>query len=339
VRVRRNVLRRIIKGEADAPGDWGPVTDAEKKLGGVRDRGMSTVQGEEGWRFRTVIVTNLPPVLRNESALREFFEESLRPSPSLPASPESLGDPESSPSPSYGGKNDTPLDTDYELITSIILVRKQSELNELFAKYRECQHQLETAHCRLAENAMEWVAAKVKAETKGSNAVPRNRYKLSNPFGAKALETNEDEEKEAREGDSILLSTLRDFLPSSPHPLEAQGFPKSLWTALRSLDPLLLDRFQPLYKLHHFRGARVPANDYWLAKLNLTMLLLEEKRSRPDAFTSASSAFVTFERVGDARRARREIRLRKGQKVFSVECKVRPAPEVSCRGLGRGEQY
>ena len=84
----------------------------------------------------------------------------------------------------------------------------------------------------------------------------------------------------------------------------------------------------PLHKLRHFHNQSVPSIDYHLAKLNLLSTLIEDKRADPEAFEVASSAFVTFNKSADARRARKELAKRPGSKVFTVECKVKGAPET-----------
>jgi hypothetical protein len=96
----------------------------------------------------------------------------------------------------------------------------------------------------------------------------------------------------------------------------------------------LLDRFHPLKRLRRFRGQSVPAIDYWLTKLNIQMSLIDDLRARPDQFGAASTAFVTFERVEDSIRAKRELggrhlkakAIARGGKV--LEFRVKAAPEA-----------
>ncbi|KAM0746818.1 hypothetical protein T439DRAFT_329510 [Meredithblackwellia eburnea MCA 4105] len=173
--------------------------------------------------------------------------------------------------------------------------------------------------------------------------------------GSAAPPPMELESTTARLGDSHLVSLLTPFLPAMPdsHHLMPPTTPSSptsqsmtaaatatertirpegsLWEVLRSVDSKLLDRFQPLHKLNHFRGQKVPAIDYWLMKLNLLEALIDDKvRSSPESFEPASSAFITFHRMEDSRRARHELRTRPGASVTRgvFECKVTWAPEV-----------
>lgn len=337
IRVRRNVLRALIRGDDEAQSQDGEekIGDERKETAGSGSSGIALVSGpDRGWRYRTVLMRNLPVAMRSEAAIREYFEEHLRPTgtldpdsstPSTPISPPLSTKPFVVKAVEMTDREKSNMDDLPPLITTIVLVRKQSELNELFLKFRDVQHQLETAHCTLAQSVMAWVALKVAAETAPLSKT--TRMTLFARFHKKPVELSADEEREAREGDTELLTALRGFLPSGTPPLDSNNHPRSLWSVLHSLDPLLLDRFQPLHKLRHFHNQSVPSIDYHLAKLNLLSTLIEDKRADPEAFEVASSAFVTFTVSADARRARNELSKRPGSKLFTVECKVKGAPE------------
>ena len=80
---------------------------------------------------------------------------------------------------------------------------------------------------------------------------------------------------------------------------------KTIWDALLSLPRSVLDPYQPLIHLNSlFRGKTVPTIDYYTAKLRVLTSLITEARSLPlSGYDPVSTAFVTFDTPGDARRA------------------------------------
>lgn len=337
IRIRRNVLRALLKDELERHQEEKVLPPREPRPADLQD------EREVGWRFRTVLMRNIPPAMRSEEALREYFEghllgktpvnpHSSHTSISMPPSPD---DSKASfpPPPREKSTNDEP---DRPLISDIIVVRRQQELNELYSKYRAVEYALESAHCALAENVMRFVKLKVAEEERVKAGRPPKRrpfVSLQRLIRRKEEEVSEDVERLAREGDSQLVDALRGFLPGASPPLDSSGQPRSLWSVLHDLhdNPVLFDRFQPLFKLRHFRGQSIPSIDYHLAKLNLLATLIKDKRSHPESFEAAPSAFITFERASDARRARKELKWRPGGKVFAgkiLECKVKMAPEM-----------
>ena len=64
IRVRRNVLRALIRGddEGQSQDDEEKVgEDARKETAGSGSSGIALVSGpDRGWRYRTVLVRNLP---------------------------------------------------------------------------------------------------------------------------------------------------------------------------------------------------------------------------------------------------------------------------------------
>ncbi|KAK4058594.1 hypothetical protein OIO90_000038 [Microbotryomycetes sp. JL221] len=363
LRVRRNTLRSLLRSqgkltvnEQDQTKKGGkslpPIVPPERRPDDLRD------ERPTGWRHRTVLVRNIPPALRSEVALAAYFEQGLRGTLSS-NEPTPPGSTNVSPAMSNKPFTDKPVMITMEpimsnesttekpqekvalppLISEIVLVRKQGELNDLFNKYRAVQHELENAHCMLVENVMAFVKAKVRIEQRLQRGEPeqtqgeRIRGALMAPFRSRKAKLTEEMEMTAREGDAQLVSALRCFLPGQPPSIDSAGQTVTLWQAvhdLHSQNPRLFDRFQPLFKLRHFRGQKVPSIDYHLTKLNLLATLVEDQRANPERFEPASSAFVTFEKASDARRARTEMKSRNQRKTFgtrSLECKVKKAPE------------
>lgn len=338
LRVRRNELRRLLRDDAervrlssDTPvrEDFSPELDP------------SIPPADLGWRYRTVLVRNIPVELRSEAALKQYFEERFstataasEPSPGAaattypPPSTDIKSPPRSSESSSI-----TETGSEEPLVAEIVLVRRQTELNELwFVKYAAVLHDLETAHVLLARNVMDWVRERVEREESArTGIVKQSPWQWFRTKGQRVVGRREqhDVEKDARAGDALLLETLRPFLalPSTEDPL-----PETIWDALerlRQADPAILDRFQPQQRLRHFRSATVPAIDYHLTKHNLLFSLIEDQRAPADEIEPASTAFVTFSRASDARRARADLgwtrfrRLRRG-KVFELRAKMAP---------------
>ena len=287
---RRKELRSFIKEETDSLGSGGnetsPNHDATIRRDGVRPEDV-------GWRFKTVMMRNLPPSLRSEAAIREYFEHHLQCSPSLSQSPF-----QSSSTPSTPKADSNHVDPHTHSIVNIIIVRKQDELNIKYRQRQDSLALLEAAHVSLALNVMKFVEKKVKSETEP----PRRRLFR----WRRAKEEVSDAEEMI--GDTLLVDTLRGFVAGTEPPVDAYGRPISIWTVLHSLPRHLLDARQPLLRLKHFRGQHIPAIDYHLTKLNLFTSLVEDDRSHSEEnFSPTPAAFVTFSDAKTARRARKEI--------------------------------
>ncbi|SCZ98412.1 BZ3500_MvSof-1268-A1-R1_Chr7-1g09128 [Microbotryum saponariae] len=339
VRIRRNNLRRLLRDEADflAKGNTGSA------FAGSEPRPMNPDDERPvGWRWRTILMRNIPPAMRSDEAIREYFESALRyggePSSSdvdkleckeaeaieMKSSRRAL--PPTSPRSSSSAHP--------RLISDIILVRKQNELNELYVKLRAVQHELESAHTELAQNVMKFVTAKVEEQRRRDEGLPIKKSFWRRLFKQKKATVDEDLESVARQGDHKIIDALRKFLVDPDQPLD-YGEPGAFWIALNALhssDITLLDRFQPLVQLKHFyNGQKVPSIDYHLAKMNLLTRLIEEIRANPEQIEIASSALITFESATDARRARKELKPRMhGRHRFgqqALACKIEIAPE------------
>lgn len=331
VRIRRNTLRAILREEANQQ-DVQPKDEKAVVAPVLREPRPLNPRDERpvGWRWRTVLVRNIPLGMRSESALREYFSQKLRsgtPSPEDKThfSPSSNTHAFESPDPSASSgpvalRSESPA----PIISEIVLVRREAELNELFNKYRAAQNELEEAHVELVERVMAFIKTTIAAEGRRARGERdraswwtkvRSSIKM---FRTKAEVLSEEAQRLAREGDARLVEALRCYLPGGSAPVDKSGEPKLLWEVMHELrmeSPMIFDRFQPLFKLKKFRGQAVPSIDYHLAKLNLLATLIEDKRANPEQFEMASSAFVTFERAADARRVRKRFKWREGFKV------------------------
>ncbi|BGP68500.1 hypothetical protein NBRC10513v2_001833 [Rhodotorula toruloides] len=324
LRMRRRELRKLLADSAERRQRLSETGAAQKPLDVAFSPELdpSITDDELGWRYRTVLVRNIPPRLRSEEAIRSYFERHLR--ESSPSSSTDQYPPISRDDKKLSQHTDTPL------ISEVVLLRRQTELNELyFTKYQEVLHQLETAHVELARNVMDWVREEVRKQelAKQGLAPPMTPWGwIKEHIGRRR--TAGDIEQDARAGDAALLTALRPFLDSAT---DLQS--RTLWAALaalRSDHPSILDRFQPLIRLRRFRSASVPTVDYFLAKHNLLYSLIEDQRSQKETVEAASTAFVTFARAEDARRARKELRYRPVGKIYgrmTLEWKVKMAPE------------
>lgn len=316
VRIRRNVLRSLLANSL-SPSQSRNSHETRLQIQNEPDAqpsDPSISSSDKGWRFRTVLVRNIPESMRSEEAIRDYFEWHLRAgentSNSPPGSPPNgvtspIEKPPKAPSPAISTKPFPDLSLNVKsssrrpLISAIVIVRKQGELNEQWAKYIEVQCQLEAAHVALAQNVANWVKAKLKAIQKAELAANRLAesgkletspkevdIKKLRPFWRfwetktekEQRKLEEDAEKNSREGDDTIVDALREFVEGDVIESldEKTGETRSIWTALHDLEPALLDRFQPLFKLKHFRGQAVPSIDYFLTKLNLLQRLIED---------------------------------------------------------------
>lgn len=379
---RRRVIRRYQHDEderfAQQPSTPSTTSDAPPISTSSLD--VACADTARGWRFRTLLVRNIPPHLRSESALAQYFEYYLIEQRLINFDPNDLtsgdGTPAAGVSAAIGGyvaaggkvmkaqlrktgmvgalsgKPFVPRAPGPEgapvcsaLISSIVLLRRENELNELCKKRWDVQHQLEAAHTQLAQNVLEFAKHRTAQIERGEP--PTTTFR---PWYSPVKMTRPLTEVEllAREGDDELVERLRPYLSGEraeqtkvehgtvePDAASIEANAKatdpdalkqsSVWTVLHDLPPLMLDRFQPLHKLKHFRGQKVPTVDFLAKKLNLLSALIDDKRAHIDAYEPASTAFVTFRKLEHAKQARRFIRTRPGGKPF--ECKLSVAPE------------
>lgn len=308
----------------------------------------------EGWRQRTLLVTNLPATMRDEASIRRYFEEFLRPDDDAshevqqsqqgsvvelrPSQSQDGGTARTSPT-APGPSSDSKAQRNMRSpVQTVVVVRKMNELSAMLSRRQEILQQLEAAHVKLAQTVMGKVAHR-----KGKLLHPRKPwYKFGRPVKAEQGSSPASEEatsngKETHaEKKSIdeLVQRLGRFLPSDlPANDEStarlnsdHGDVKSVqsfWEELSNCPRELLDPYQPVTSLSAlFRGQKVPTIDYLLTKLNLLTALVAEMRARPPTeYEATSTAFVTLRDPRQARMVWREL-------SAQIVIKVRMAPEV-----------
>ncbi|PSR70501.1 hypothetical protein PHLCEN_2v13652 [Hermanssonia centrifuga] len=317
------------------------------------------------------MVTNIPPSLRSEKDLKEYFEYYLsRPLVKSTMGVTSAVQPgfidrslafvfnktrllasrlhkwygdsgithSAAPEESHG--DNKPNTCEAPLIERVVLVRKMSDLASLLEKREEVLKNLETAHIKLARNALKAVSEALGPKSKterlrsAANSLTFGQLASTFPTGSLDLEAGTDDG--ADEGEDrlhLLVRTLAPYvedLRSTGHDSHAHSrwprwlradkasFPctsstqkarakpeKTVWEALLSLPRSTLDAYQPLIHLSAlFRGKTVPSIDYYTAKLNLLTALITEKRAQSTAsYPAMPTAFLTFADPADARRA------------------------------------
>lgn len=321
VRARRNIIRKLVKRRLppNKAKLWLSKTMSKKQTDRIvqeyDDEPYANVRDgkEQGWQQRTVMIRNIPENMRTEQGLLDYFTRHLRPDKedvktanfvkrqfNRHARHRVRGT-----APATGEKGST-------LISNIILVRKQAELNSLYIKYKQQLGLLETSQCQTVANAYEHVNKLREAET---NPKKHHFWQRKDP-----VVSDED-----RADDEVLKKAFEPFLGPSPR----LDDPYAVWKMIDALEPRLLDRFQTLIKLKRF-GQKVPATDYHLTKLNLLAALIKEKREHVEADELTGTAFVTFESVDDALFVRRYLTAKPGGIKYAgraFECLVSPAPE------------
>ncbi|KAI0697898.1 hypothetical protein BC835DRAFT_1336744 [Cytidiella melzeri] len=323
-----------------------------------------------GIRTRTVMVRNIPPGLRSEKDLKEYFEYYL----SRPIAKPAIGV-TSSATPGTIDRllalmynkgtqmfsrmlktrvkaavdlsSDQPADKQDALeapqIEGVVIVRKMSELASLLERREDALRLLETAHIKLARNALASVSQAMAPSSKAmilKTAASRMSFGFAFRGSLSAdvegvAPSEENAEGEGEDRMTLLIRTLSPFLPSTEDTKEygtlsrflartlrvdqavelrmgatqkAPAIPRehhTVWDALLSLPRSTLDAYQPLIHLSTlFRGKTVPAIDFYTAKLTLLTSLITEKRAQPITdYIPMSTAFVTFNDPVDARRA------------------------------------
>lgn len=132
------------------------------------------------------------------------------------------------------------------------------------------------------------------------------------------------------EGPETEGAAIPTYPPTSPPPNTTPALDSrarvTIWEVLHTVPRHYLDAFQPLIRLNSlFRGATVPAIDYYTTKLGLLTALINESRSRPTSqYIPASTAFVTFADPADAQRA---VKILPSHPKNPLACLVTPAPE------------
>ncbi|KAI0346019.1 DUF221-domain-containing protein [Trametopsis cervina] len=272
-------------------------------------------RSSRGIRTRTVMVTNIPPGLRSENELKEYFEYYLsrpiaKPTIAVTSSAQpGLVDrilafmynkgtrmaarasrartktvPENSPEPAS-----KPDAAEVPSIERVVLVRKMSDLASLLDRREEILRLLETAHIKLARNALAAVKEMMEPYSKTTmlkTAASRMSFGFAFRGSVSAASdvergvTNEsDAEDEGEDRTALLVRTLAPFVNSADdtgergtfsrflgHALhvdqdismrmestqKARAAPReheTIWNALLSLPRSTLDAYQPLIHL------------------------------------------------------------------------------------------
>ncbi|KAL0069815.1 hypothetical protein AAF712_003085 [Marasmius tenuissimus] len=331
----------------------------------------------DGLRFRTIMVTNIPPQLRDEKTLQEYFEYYMSRKLEKPALgvnsttqpgfinkslafifnharkiPVQLARSSDEDGPRSGSQSNP---DDKPVIERVVVTRKMTELSSLLERREEILRLLETAHIKLAQKALYDVKSAMKRkEDLKPFARSNSRAALIGTKRKAVVDVEQGDGSQEgvlseEERMDLLIKTLGPFVdefglmedtgklkqgmkisraafrklrtegsqdddtdtvvsPASAYPPSTPGYKrrnKTVWDALLSLPRNTLHAYQPLVRLSHlFRGKAVPSIDYYTAKLNLLNDLITENRSKPvNKYDPVSTAFVTFAKPGDARKA------------------------------------
>lgn len=347
------------------------------------DMGAGTNDEENrGLRLRTVMVTNVPVLLRSEKALKEYFEYYMsRPFGTAPIAPGFIPKMMTfvlNRASAYAGAthviSNEPDKHLPAIVERVVVARKMTELASLLDRRQEVLKKLEHAHVRLACKALKATRNHIDhpEDGIGGRGFLTRLTLWRSDMGSPANNSQHDEES-ALEAESdrvaqlnLVTETLRPFVSNfhvpSPMPIRTKlsrfrhyvmpgpqpatdAYPSSspeiwtsshitVWEALQSLPRACLDAYQPLINLNRlFRGKTVPATDYYAAKLGLLTALINENRGRAyDAYPPSSTAFVTFEKIEDARKAAKYLQVHPRN---PMACFVVPAPDVADLDWGR----
>ncbi|WVQ77073.1 hypothetical protein IAR50_006756 [Cryptococcus sp. DSM 104548] len=239
-------------------------------------------------RFRTVMVTNIPPDMRDEKVLKEYFDYYIQRHHARKADPQKrvpigtilkqvipIGQ-----NPSYS-VNVKP--SKGSVVDEVVLVRKLTRLQNLRNRRLNVLRQLEIAHTKLAKRVLQDVTR--------YHRHPQEIHQIKDPV------------KLART--SILVEALKPYVSAKTAQLD-----ETVWDVLHSVPRECLDSYQelthppitaPFYKIN------APKIDYLTLKLNYITDLIDAARSIPiEDYPAASTAFVTF---NDAKTARLALKI------------------------------
>ncbi|KAF8517159.1 hypothetical protein BU17DRAFT_50176 [Hysterangium stoloniferum] len=247
------------------------------------------------------------------------------------------------------------------IVDRIVIARKMTELASLLERRLEVLKKLEYSHVRLARKALLATRQRIDDPSPDTKNLLTRITSLKSTT-AKPDEEAVDVEAMAQEKKvtDALASFVAEFHVPSPKPIrrnisrfrhfndnlnslstcttDSPTLPTAsqpgvnenytVWEALYDLPRAALDAYQPLIRLNKlFRGQTVPAIDYYTAKLGLLTALINENRGRAlEAYPPSSTAFVTFEKIEDARRAAKFLQVHPRN---PLECSVMPAPDVA----------
>nr|ODN96786.1 hypothetical protein L204_03495 [Cryptococcus depauperatus CBS 7855] len=285
VRIQKASKREISRGE-----EGGNENVIEENCEGIK-------------RFRTIMVMNIPPDMRDKEVLRDYFDYYIRrhraqkqnplrrqPSGQFIKQVIPIGQ-----NPSYSVDVEP---KERSNVDDVVLVRKLARLISLRSRREEVLRNLEIAHTKLAKRVLKVVAKYYKKP--------------------ELIKSIKDPEKQHRI--SILVEKLSRFTEERPPQDE------TVWDALHSIPREYLDPYQELtYVTSFFHKHNAPIIDYLTTKLSYLTMLLSEARSRPlDEYSAASTAFVTFI---DAKTARLALKILDSHPKRAFACKAIAAPD------------
>ncbi|CAE6478030.1 unnamed protein product [Rhizoctonia solani] len=171
------------------------VQDARKEREKYLQENNGVPHPNQGWRLRTVMVSDIPSGLRDEGRLAEYFKrylsKDLKVSPLAPVLAPSPGirsfavnklwrwgkSATASPPPTCGAQSSAPEEKPLVEIEKVALVRKTTELASLLERREEVLRRLEHAHIKLATKVL--LAVKHKMQNPSSRRSP-----MSTPPGS-----------------------------------------------------------------------------------------------------------------------------------------------------------
>nr|XP_018267046.1 uncharacterized protein I303_01029 [Kwoniella dejecticola CBS 10117]OBR89204.1 hypothetical protein I303_01029 [Kwoniella dejecticola CBS 10117] len=278
------------------------------------DDAASTMDESKGIkRFRTLMVTNIPPDMRDEHILRDYFDYYLQRHHSRKRSPAQTRPQINKPRLSLNGLEMQRHEWTNEEseIDEVILVRKLNTIASLRERRQDVLRKLEIAHVNLAKRVLA-AAARHKKSMVGSVAT------MEKSIGAPLQPGASKTERLGR-----LVQALDPFLDSNG---SAGKMDTTVWDALHALPRELIDPYQSLTHITSlFRDQNAPLIDYLTTKLSYLTMLLDESRSRPlSDYSPSSAAFISFK---DARTARLAAKILDSHPKRSLACHAVAAPD------------
>jgi hypothetical protein len=319
-----------------------------------------------GVRLRSVMVTNVPPQLRSEQHLAEYFRYYMSKRLHHPTTIE----------PGFLSRllafmfNSTRLfmssdevdeshddDEKMPLVDKVIVVRKMTELAYLLSKREVVLKKLEHADIKLAQKALTSVEDQI-LKARADKSRTKHRQTTARKEDLNAEDTREAQNRMASLMEALgpfvvklgLLSPSRSsaswstrmcallsFRSSQVLPFEdnfeaellgpGRRQDTTVWDALHGLPPENLHAYQPLIRLSSlFRGQTVPAIDFYTTQLRLLTARINEARSAPRESFQPSS--TAFVTFRDTKDAKRACDDLPAHPRNPLVCEVQHAPDV-----------
>ncbi|KAI6128844.1 hypothetical protein EV401DRAFT_1930665 [Pisolithus croceorrhizus] len=258
-------------------------------------------------------------------------------------------------------QGDTGSARNIPIIERVVVARKMTELASLLERREGILCALEEAHVKLARRALATVFREVErrklancditdnavadvglgveqADVERQMPVDNNAENMDllvrtlSPFVVQFGVAESSIHKVARKSRNIICFRRKSRAHRTASNLAAtsgvlnESHYNTVWDALLSLPRSVLHPYQPLVHLSVlFRGKKVPAIDYYTAKLKLlTMLITQNRAKAVDEYDPVSTAFVTFKDPKDARKACRYLAVHPDN---PLACLVTMAPQ------------